>query len=576
MRRYVLASLVGLAIVLVFLPSAVSVQSARSGAPSPLPGLTAAAQVTRDGDDIAHLDATNDHDLYFLQGYVHAQDRLFQIDFSRRQASGTLAELLGPDAIPTDVQLRTFGLRRAAVASLAVLSAETLAALDAYADGVNAYVAAHPTLPPEYGALHVTHFEAWDPVDSVAVGKLIAFGLSFDLSDIDYTVALQTYTTVLGQAAGSALFFQDLFRSAPFSSASTIPDASVPMSSAVGKAARASMSFAGAGEGLDLATARDYLDSVKDLPLVQRYIKRENRPHSNEWAVGPSHSASGEAMVANDPHLALDTPAVWYPIHLRAGKTDVIGNSFPGAPFVVLGHNTHVGWGATVNPLDVTDVYQEHVVADAQSPSGMSIVHDGVNEPIIPIPEVFRANNFAGGLDVVAPGTIVGTTTVPPATLIVPRRNNGPIIKLQGATALSVAYTGFGPTRELDTFRMFNAAEDLEEFRAALPFFDFGSQNFAYADVAGNIAYFTSAEMPIRVDLQAGAPAGLPPFFIRNGTAGSNDWLPVQHPQPGQALPFEILTAEEMPHIINPPAGWFVNCNNDPVGTTLDNNPLNQ
>ena len=166
---------------------------------------------------------------------------------------------------------------------------------------------------------------------------------------------------------------------------------------------------------------------------------------------------------------------------------------------------------------------------------------------------------------------------IPPATLIVPRRNNGPIIQLdRGAgTALSVQYTGFSATRELDTFLIWDDARNLDDFRRGLEFFDVGGQNWAYTDVEGNIAYFTSAELPLREDLQAGTVNGLPPFFIRNGTGG-NEWLPARNPQPGQAIPYEILPYEEMPQTVNPPAGFFVNANNDPAGVTLDNDPLNQ
>ena len=158
-----------------------------------------------------------------------------------------------------------------------------------------------------------------------------------------------------------------------------------------------------------------------------------------------------------------------------------------------------------------------------------------------------------------------------------PRRNNGPIIQLDRAagTALSVQYTGFSATRELDTFLIWDDARNLDDFRRGLQFFDVGGQNWAYADVQGNIAYFTSAELPLREDLQAGTVNGLPPFFIRNGTGG-NEWLPARNPQPGQAIPYEILPYEEMPQVLNPPAGFFVNANNDPAGVTLDNDPLNQ
>jgi penicillin G amidase len=178
----------------------------------------------------------------------------------------------------------------------------------------------------------------------------------------------------------------------------------------------------------------------------------------------------------------------------------------------------------------------------------------------------------------VPPGTVVAPgRVIPPATLIVPRRNNGPIVNLDTAAgaALSVQFTGFSGTRELDAFAIWNRARSLDDFIRGLQFFDFGSQNWTYADVEGNVAYFTSGEMPLREDLQAGRVDGLPPFFIRVGTGG-NEWLPVANPQPGQAIPFETLPFDEMPQIVNPQAGFLVNANNDPVGTSLDNNPLNQ
>ena len=206
---------------------------------------------------------------------------------------------------------------------------------------------------------------------------------------------------------------------------------------------------------------------------------------------------------------------------------------------------------------------------DATSPSGLSTVFQGTPEHVIPVPESFRYNSG---------GTLVTATAadgVPPATLIVPRRNNGPIVQLDLAhrSALSVQYTGFSATLELETFLIWDQAHNLSDFQRGLQFFSFGSQNWAYADTAGNVAYFTSAEMPVREDLQAGTVNGLPPWFIRNGQGG-NEWLPVEHPQPGQAIPYEIYPASEMPHIINPQAGWFVNADNDPAGTTLENNPL--
>jgi len=212
---------------------------------------------------------------------------------------------------------------------------------------------------------------------------------------------------------------------------------------------------------------------------------------------------------------------------------------------------------------------------DPASPSGLSTRYKGALEPVIPIPETFRFNVVGDG----QPDNLASPPagSVPAATLIVPRRNNGPIVQLDLAArqAISVQYTGFSGTREVDALYTWNRARNLDDFRRGLQWFDSATQNLAYADIRGNIAYFAAAEVPLREDLQAGTVVGLPPWFIRSGSGG-NEWLPVTQSQPGQAIPYAILPAAEMPQPVNPPAGWFVNANNDPAGTVLDNNPLNQ
>jgi penicillin G amidase len=559
-----------------------SAQSPEVSRPERLRGLVAAAQVWRDSSGIAHIRATNEHDLFFLQGYVHAQDRLFQMDVARRQASGRLAELLGPAAIESDVNTRTLGIRRAAVESVPLLSARTRAALGAYTRGLNLYAQMHP-LPPEYGALEVTQFEPWTVLDSVTVAKSYTFGLSFDLADIDYTQAVGSYQSALGPGAGMALFSEDLWRSAPFDPASTLPDASAPREAALESAGGAARLAAGAAPAnpVLLRLAREYVDRIETVPFLRAALDPANRPGSNQWAVAGRHTTTGAAMLANDPHLALGTPSTFYPIHLSGGDFDVIGSSLAGVPFVVIGHNRWIAWGATTNPMDVTDVYAEQLVQDGTSPSGYSSLYQGTNEWVIPIPETFRFNQPGDGtpdnLAVATPGSTFGSTEVPEFTLIVPRRNEGPIVNrnLEKGVGLSVQYTGFSGTRELETLVRWNLARGLGDFVDGLQYFDGGAQSFAYADVGGSIAYFTGGELPIREDLQAGTVNGAPPWLIRNGQGG-NEWLPVQHPQPGQAIPYEILPYDEMPRLVNPPAGWLVSANNDPVGTTLDNNPLNQ
>jgi penicillin amidase len=179
-----------------------------------LAGLSGPVDLTRDRSGILHVQARSEADLWFMQGYVHARDRLFQMDEFRRTASGTLAELLGPGALPSDVQFRTLGLRRAAERSLAALSPEARAALEAYARGVNAVVATRP-LPVQYAALELTRVAPWTPLDSVVIGKLFAADLSLQ-ADIDTTLALGAYQQAGAMAGfdGRALYFDDLYRAA--------------------------------------------------------------------------------------------------------------------------------------------------------------------------------------------------------------------------------------------------------------------------------------------------------------------------------------------------------------------------
>ena len=540
------------------------------------PGMQLPGIIARDANGVAHIRAFTDADVAFLNGWIHAEDRLFQMDENRRTASGTLAELVGTPALATDVQLRTLGLRRAAALSQLELSPRVNQLLEAYAAGVNAWIRTNP-LPGEYGALEITQIEPWTALDSIAVAKLLAFGLSFDL-DVDPTIALLTYQGAGQQLGfnGQALFFEDLFRSAPFDPASTVPDATASAVSSV--ATKAQMFDAAAGISPEtVALMKKYVADLRAIPFFERILDPEQRGASNEWAIAGQHTASGNPMIANDPHLALRMPSIFYPIGLSGVRIHAVGMGFPGVPFVVQGHTERIAWGSTVNPMDVTDAYQEQVVPDAASSTGFSSIYKGQREPLTGIPQTFRANNRSNGtpndLTVIPP-----SATVPQATLIVGRRN-APIVSLNFATgaAVSIQYIGHGPTRELETFLIWNEARNLDDFRRGLEYFDVGSQNWIYTDADGNIAYFTSGELPLRTDLQQGRVTGLPPFFLRDGKSGENDWIRLTAARPPtQSSPYLILPSSEMPQVVNPPGGWIVNANNDPAGTTLDNNALNQ
>lgn len=542
-------------------------QSTQAGAAVRLPGLLDDARVVRDTNGIAHIFANNDHDLAFLQGYTHAEDRFFQMDYYRHLASGTLAEMVGSAALPTDVQLRTIGIRRSAAPMLTAATPRARAFMEAYADGINAYITTHP-LPPEYAALGITQVDPWTTIDSAAIAKLLVFQLSYDLlNELDSTILALSYQQAGAMFGfdGAKLFSDDLFRSAPFDSASTVPDA-------MGTSALANATSKKTSPAVDDKAAtliKNYVNELNGLPFFQDLKKRHRDGSSNVWAVSGKLTDNGFPLLASDPHLDLDYPSIWYPVHLSAGKIDVIGSGFAGTPTIITGHNSWIAWGSTVTYDDVTDFFQEQLVPDATSPSGLSTLYKGAPEHVIPVPQTFRTR-VAGQLVTVPPGN-----GIPAFTLIVPRRSNGPIISFDQTTgtAISVQWTGYSGSREIDATLVWAEAKTPEEFAVGVRYFN-APQNFAYADRKGNIGYFQSGEIPVREDLQANTVNGLPPWLLRNGQGG-NEWLPVQHPQPQQALPYEILPFEEMPHVLNPPAGMLVNGNNDPAGLTLDNDPLN-
>lgn len=554
----------------------------QAAAQVPAPGMQFPGSISYDAEGVPTITAETDEDAAWLMGWAHARDRFFQMDYLRRVANGTLAELLGAPALSSDVQLRTLGLRRAAWASWAKSSDELRGQLKSYADGVNAWLATNP-VPIEYGALELTSADPWTPVDSMVIGKLLAFQLSFD-DESGYTLRLGAYQQA-GVAAGfngAALFFEDTHRVAPPDGRISIPGWLAELNSTkVGLDKDSILKSIPQVSAELMALSQQRVDAVSNVPVLGKQLeRREDRAGSNWWVVSGELTDSGAPILANDPHLGLDTPMLFHEGHVISNDPRYdepmvsVGSVAPGTPWPILGCTQNFCWGLTTNSLDVTDSFQERFILNTYGLPTHTL-HNGVAEPVLWVFQSFYANNTGDGVaDGVGRVNSIGYTNGG-ITIIVPRRNNGPVVSITGNTGLSIQYAGWGPTMELEAFRRVNRASNLEEFRDAVQYFDVGSQNFAYADKEGNIAYFATAEAPIREDLQQNTVNGLPPFLIRNGQGG-NEWLPRENTYPAQALPYEILSPEEMPQSINPAQGYIANANNDPVGTTLDNNPLNQ
>src|SRR6056297_1344612 len=514
-----------------------------------VPGLGDDVTVYTDADGIPTIAGETEADVTFVQGYLHARDRFFQMDFLRRVASGTLGELLGSGAISNDIQLRTLGLRRAAFATWVALSPEEKGWVKAYADGVNTWLR-NGTLPPEYGPLELTSAEPWTPVDTLAIGKLLAFQLSFDSSDVDNTIDLLTYqgTGDVAGFDGTALFFEDVNRVEPADERVSIPTffgdigvIEVPAAEPVQSTQAAGGKPAGGttyyrGPDLDpsvVQSLRKHVAALRAIPVIGESITGDfGKAGSNWFIISGEHTESGYPILANDPPLGVDMPSTFTKENLviRSEGVAVSGVAFAGTPLVIQGCNLRICWGSTVNPTDVTDYFQEQFqLNNFGLPT--HTVFNGEPERLKLVFQSYFVNAIGDG----EPDNIQRADVGYDAggiTFIVPRRNNGPVVENNGdGTGVSVQYTGWGPTFELSTFRAWARAKNLEEFKAGLPSFTIGGQNFGYVD---------------------------------------------GEPEVTRGLPYQALPLAEMPQIVNPASGYIANANNDPVGVTLDNNALNQ
>lgn len=557
-----------------------------------LPGLRDFATILTPPTAVPTVVASNELDMFFMQGYLHARDRFFQMDSFRRIGSGTMAELVGAAALPNDIQLRTFGLRRAAWETYAASSPASRARIQAYANGVNAWLA-EGNLPSEYGALELTQAERWDPVDTLVTAKLIAFSFDMDLGDIDRTISVLTYQgtgDVVG-FDGTALFFEDTHRVQPPDDRLTVPG----FLDSIGGFGKTSQPSNGSSTATfdafhvtdsHLAMAEKFYNNISGNALTRELFNIDGKDKdkgSNWWLISGDLTDTGASLIASDPHSSLSTPSLFYPMHLSVQDdsgtpVSFAGTSIAGTPALIHGCNNWLCWGSTVNPIDAIDIYTEELRFNSLG-LPTHTVYQGQEERIIWVYQSYYINQFDGVLDNLDKhnASILGEAI----SFVVPRRNNGPIISLdtEAGTALSLQYTGFGPTFELEAVIGYSQAETVTEFGASADLFDIASQNWGVVDIHGNIGYFALSESPIREDFQTlmTADGGIPPIFIRDGTGTlMHEWMPTDNPLPHQALPTAILPPSEMPQLVNPASGYIVNANNDPVGVTLDNNPFNQ
>lgn len=464
-----------------------------------LEGLSAPVEVLRDERGIPYIYAQNQADLYRAQGFVHAQDRLWQMEQNRRIAAGRLSEYFGVAALEVDRFSRIVGFRRAAEAELATLEPEIVALLEAYVAGVNAYIRSRPgRLAPEFNLLR-RQPEPWTVLDIIAFSKVMGWSLSVNWES--ELVRLQLANQL-----------------DPVLAAELEPDYP-PENPAITEAlGEKSMRL--------VSTAGLLLGQYEEL---KRWLgPAGSNQGSNNWVVAPRQSSSGRAILCNDPHLSLTMPGVWYENHLHCPEMQVSGVTFAGAPGVVIGHNERIAWGVTNAFADVQDLYIER-----------------------PHPE--KPNHFAYGdgwekAQVLEESIVVRRQRRPHTEQVVITRH-GPLIDrlVDGGDGVPLAlrWQGHQPGRLIPAILGINAAQNWEEFDAALADWSVPAQNFVYADVDGNIGYRLAGDIP-----------------VRRGGLGLV-------PAPGWTEEYEwtgLIPHAELPTVFNPPSGLIVTANNKMTG----------
>ncbi|WP_327283812.1 MULTISPECIES: penicillin acylase family protein [unclassified Streptomyces] len=552
-----------------------------------VPGLTGTVEVKRDSHGIPQLYADNDDDLFRAQGFVHAQDRFWEMDVRRHMTSGRLSEMFGPGQVETDAFLRTLGWRQVAQAEYETkLSPETKKNLQAYADGVNAYLKGKSgkDLSVEHAALKLSDDyqpEQWTPVDSVAWLKAMAWDLRGNMQD-EIDRALMSNKLTPQQ-------IDELYPPYPFDRNKPIVDAGkieggkyAPQGSAAagstgsgtGKGSGGSATGSQASTGSQGSSApttptgladdttaqgatvglRTSLTSLaKTLDQVPAILGPNGSGiGSNSWVVSGQYTTTGKPLLANDPHLAPQMPSVWYQmgLHCRAVsnqcKYDVAGYTFSGMPGVVIGHNADIAWGMTNLGADVTDLYLEQV-----KPEGY--VYDNKVVPFATREEVIK---IAGGTSKKITvrttnngplisdrsdelGTVGSRAPVPSSA---PDRGNG--------YAVALRWTALDPGKSMDAVFALDRAKDFAGFRAAARDFEVPSQNLIYADnkgPSGNIGYQAPGRIPIRGAGDGRMPA--PGWDSKYAWKGGKDGYAGYVPQ------------DEMPYDYNPSRGYIVTAN---------------
>jgi len=438
-----------------------------------LKGLAEEVRITFDNWGVPHVFAQNEKDLFLACGYIHARERMWQMELSRRAGFGRLSEIFGRKTLETDRLMRNLSFKEAAQRDFEKLSAAMKELLQSYSDGINSWMNSRTfNWPPEFMLLR-RRPEPWGIMDTLIIKEIMAFLLC-----VDYQSEAMRGKLVKKFGAQKALQILEEGIASPISG---IEEMSLP-------------------EGL--------------IPISSQ--------GSNNWVLAGSWTESGKPLLANDPHLEITLPPIWYEIHLVSPGLNAIGVSLPGAPLVIIGHNESIAWGMTNSYADVQDLYIEKIDS-----SGDLYLNGNEWKPLAKKEETIRIKDQNQ-----------------PERMEIRWTERGPIVSpavVKSQSPLSLSWTIYDGGRTMEAFYLLDKAQNWREFVEALKLFDAPSQNFVYADKEGNIGYYLSGKIPLRLEV-----AGLFPF---PGWKEEGAWK-------------GFLEEEKKPYLYNPGQGFIVTSNN--------------
>jgi penicillin amidase len=524
-------------------------------------GLQREVTVERDGWGVPHIRAASVPDMVEAEGYVMAQDRLWQMDLLRRAAKGQLSEILGNSTLKIDKQFRTLGFNRAAERDAAQLDGETREIMEAYARGVNRFIEQHADrLPLEFSLLKYKP-RPWQPSDSLAISGYMYLTLT---NTWEEELARAKVTERVGAERAKELFAEDASMDHFVIGDPNVPDDGAKgahtkhgddgddnddddddmkpdtvLKARGGAADRAPTGAAfvdltSALSNSSLSDARDSSSSSSApsaeeiLPSVRNFLRESGSEirhglGSNNWVVSGAHTASGKPLLANDTHLELSVPPIWYELHLTAPGWNVKGLTLPGAPMVVIGHNDKIAWGFTNNGADVQDLYIETFNPAA--------------------PEEYRVKGAWTKAQTI--DEVIKVKGQPDEHFPVVITRHGPVVQREGEKAYALRWTATEPGGLVNSYNFLGKAKNWEEFRNVMKKVWGPGQNAVYADVQGNIGYIMAARVPIRKKGHGEVPVP--------GDTDDYEWTGY--------VPFE-----QLPQAFNPGSGLIVTANARVVG----------